>query len=337
MNNALTTKAPTRAAIIFALLAVYIVWGSTYLAIKFAVATLPPFLMAGVRFFIAGLALYIWARARGAARPTWAQWRSAAIIGAFLLFAGNGVVVWAEQQGVPSSFAALLLSMTPIWMTLINWVRPRGHRPTIITSVGLLLGFAGVAALIGPNIFHGLQGANMLAVFAIPLASLSWAIGSVYSRTAQVPASPLLGTGLEMIAGGLMITVLSFATGEPLHVAWQAITLSSVLAFVYLILFGSIIGFTAYVWLLRNTPLTLASTYAYVNPVVAVFLGWALAGEQLTPMTLVAAGIIVASVCLITTFQHAPPTTQPQPSPALTAPAESLDGMEGAVMEHSPR
>ncbi len=317
------TKPASRAAVLAALLAVYIIWGSTYLAIRFAVATLPPFLMAGVRFLIAGVLLYVFMRLRGAPRPTLAQWRAAAIIGACLLLAGNGFVAWAEGHGVPSSLTALLISLTPIWMALINWLRPQGHRPSVPVIIGLLLGFGGVALLISPQLTGGIHMASLAGFLIIPLASLCWSIGSIYSRTAAVPASPLMGTAIEMLLGGVLLSLAGVATGEVGAVHLAAITGSSLLALLYLIVFGSLVAFTAYVWLLRNTPLSIASTYAYVNPVVAVFLGWALGGEHLTPLTLVAAAIIIAAVVVITTFRRAEPAPVPaqeQPEqPALAA------------------
>lgn len=302
---------------IAALATVYVIWGSTYLAIRFAVATLPPFLMAGVRFAVAGLLLYIWTRSRGTPRPTWGNVRSAIIVGLLLLVAGNGLVVWAETV-VPSSLAALLISMTPIWMAVIMWVRPGGVRPSLPVAIGLGLGFVGVALLIGPGLLQG--GGNLLGLIVLPLAALSWALGSVYSRDANMPASPLMGTALEMLAGGVALLIIGVVAGEPARVNLHAFSAQSVLALIYLIIFGSLIAFSAYVWLLKTTNLALVSTYAYVNPVVAVFLGWAFASEQLTPMTLIAAAVIVAAVVIITTFR-----TTPKPVAAPKGEATSLD------------
>jgi drug/metabolite transporter (DMT)-like permease len=314
------TKPASRPAVLAALLTVYIIWGSTYLAIRFAVATLPPFLMAGVRFLIAGALLYAFMRVRGAPRPTRAQWRGAAIIGGCLLLGGNGLVVWAERQGVPSSLTALLISMTPIWMALLNWVRPRGSRPSVPVITGLLLGFGGVALLISPQLQGGMHGASVAGFLIIPLAALSWAIGSIYARTAAVPASPLMGTAIEMLLGGALLSVTGLATGEVGAIHPQAITGVSLLALLYLIIFGSLVAFTAYVWLLRNTPLAIAATYAYVNPVVAVFLGWALAGEQLTLLTLASAAVIIAAVVIITTFRQEAPAPAPPREESLAEP-----------------
>jgi drug/metabolite transporter (DMT)-like permease len=320
--------APTRVAVLAALLAVYIVWGSTYLGIQFAVAAFPPFAMSSIRFVIAGALLYGWARMRGAARPTAANWRAAAIIGTLLLLGGNGLVSLAEQQGVPSGLTALLVALSPIWMTLIDWLRPHGVRPTAIVVAGLLLGFGGVALLIAPAIFgHTLHSFNPLIMLIVPLSSLCWASGSVYARSASMPASPLLANGIEMLAGGVALGIVGLATGEWTQIHPAQITLSATLALVYLILIGSLVGFTAYIWLLRHTPLAIASTYAYVNPAVAVFLGWALVGERLTPLTLVAAAIIILSVCLITLFRPAPQATPVvAPLPATLEEAAAVNG-----------
>jgi drug/metabolite transporter (DMT)-like permease len=307
VTNTQTASQPTRAAVLLNLLAVYVIWGSTYLAIRFAVAAVPPFIVMGARFLVAGGLLYIWTRARGVARPTWRNWRASIIIGTLLLFGGNGMVAWSESRGVPSSLAALLVSMTPIWMALIDWLRPHGTRPSWGVMVGLLLGFGGVALLIAPNLANDLHGGQIgWGLVIVPLAALSWAFGSIYARKAPIPASSLMGTSLEMLGGGTVLLIAAGVTGEFGQVRPQEFTLSATTAWLYLIVFGSLIGYSAYTWLLKNTPLSVASTYAYVNPVVAVFLGWALASEPLTPLTLIAAAIIVGAVCIITTFRERP-------------------------------
>lgn len=299
---------PQRLQVWVALGLVYVIWGSTYLAIRYVVETVPPMLGMGMRFLLAGAILYTWTRLRGGARPTRANWRAAAIVGILLLLGGNGIVAWSEQL-VPSGLAALLVSTTPLWMALIDWLRPGGMRPSLAVGIGLALGFLGVLLLIGPDIFAGgatLSATGPLAIIsliAVPLASLSWASGSIYSRGAKMPASPALGTAMEMLAGGAAMLIVSFFAGEPARVHLQLITSRSVLGFLYLVVFGSLIAYSAYTWLLRTTPLSLTSTYAYVNPVVAVFLGWAFNGEHLTPLTMIAAAVIVAAVGVITTFR----------------------------------
>ncbi|MBW3625190.1 MAG: EamA family transporter [Armatimonadetes bacterium] len=294
---------------IFALVAVYLIWGSTYLAIRIAIETLPPFLMAGTRFLLAGAVLYAWTLARGAERPTANHWKAAAVIGAALLLGGNGLVVWAEQR-VPSSLTALLISITPLWMTLMDWARPGGVLPRRAVAAGLLLGFAGVAMLIGPSEMMGEGQVDPIGATALIFATISWAGGSLYSRFAKLPASPLLVTGMEMLAGGALLTLAGLLTMEVQRIEWAQVSMRSVSAYIYLTLIGSLVGFSAYVWLLKNTPLALASSYAYVNPVVAVILGWAVAGEPLTPRTLLAAGVIIMAVVLITTQRSQEPLNE---------------------------
>ncbi len=288
--------------VIVAFAAVYLIWGATYLFIRFAIETLPPFLMAGTRFLIAGGVLYGVAWLGGARRPTRAQWGAAAIVGGLMLLGGNGGVVWAEQS-VPSGLAALLVAMSPLWMAVLDWVRPGGVRPSKGVALGLGLGFAGVILLVGPAELIGGGRIDPVGAAVLILASLSWAAGSIYSRHGQRPASPLLGSGMQMLAGGTLMLLVGSAIGEWVGFDYRAVSLRSVASLGFLIAFGSLIGFTAYIWLLRVTTVARASTYAYVNPAVAVFLGWALAGEALTPRTLLAAGVIVAAVVVITTYQ----------------------------------
>lgn len=286
--------------VVAAFIAVYTIWGSTYLAIAVAITALPPFLMAGARFLLAGGLLYGWLRLRGAGRPTWRQWGSAFIIGGLLLVGGNGAVVFAEQV-LPSGLAALLVAMVPIYIALLDWLRPHGNRPSALGALGLLFGFAGVFLLIGPD---GMSGATYFPWVLIPLAgSLAWAAGSLYSRSAKLPAVPLMGTAIEMLAGGVLLAGLSAATGEFGRVNPNAFSLDALLAFGFLVIFGSIVAFSAYIWLLRTVSPARVSTYAYVNPVVALFLGWAFHGEPITARTLVAAVVILLAVAIITGAQ----------------------------------
>jgi drug/metabolite transporter (DMT)-like permease len=283
-----------------ALGAVYLIWGSTYLAIRFAIETIPPFLMAGARYLTAGVLLYGWSRLRGAPRPSLAQWRPAAIIGALLLLAGNGGVVWAEQR-VSSGLAALLISTEPLWIVLLVWQRDRGQRPGGRVIAGLLLGFIGLALLVRPGSSSG--GLDPLGVVALLIASLCWASGSIYSQRAKLPSSPLLSTSMQMLSGGGLLLLAGALTGEPARFALAEVSTRSLLSLAYLVVFGAIIAFTAYVWLLRSASAVLVSTYAYVNPVVAVLLGWAFAGEPLTRGTLIAAAVILTGVALISSAQ----------------------------------
>jgi drug/metabolite transporter (DMT)-like permease len=301
MPESLPATAPSRARVIGVYAVVYVVWGSTYLAINFAIATLPPFLMAGVRFLVAGLVLYLWMRARGAVRPSAAQWKVAAIIGAFLLLGGNGAVVWAEQF-VPSGITALLVATVPLWMALIGWLGPDRRRPTPRVNLGLFVGMIGIVVLIGPGALIGQGGdVDLVGSAVLILGALAWAAGSLYARRAATPPSPQLGTAMQMLSGGLLLLILGLATGEGRGLDAGAISATSASALLYLIVFGSLVGFSAYVWLLRVEPPTRVSTYAYVNPVVAVGLGWLFAGEALTAQTLLAAAIIVGAVVLIVT------------------------------------
>jgi drug/metabolite transporter (DMT)-like permease len=271
------------------------------LAIRFAIETLPPFLMAGARFVVAGGVLYGWARRRGAARPTRFHWRAATVVGGLMLLGGNGGVVWAEQR-VFSSLAALMIATVPLWMALLDWVRPGGVRPGNGVVVGLALGFAGVVLLATAGAGAGDHYLEPAGAIVLVLAALSWSIGSLYSRGARLPASPFLATAMEMLMGGALLLVVGLLTGEWTQLGMQ-VSFRSFLALGYLIVFGSIVAFTAYIWLLRVTTPARASTYAYVNPVVAVLLGWALGNEPLTPRTLLAAAVIIVAVVFITTYR----------------------------------
>lgn len=288
----------SRAQVLLGFAAVYIIWGSTYLGIRFAIETIPPFLMAGVRFLLAGLVLYGYQRMRGGVKPTPLQWRAAAIIGFGLVFIGNGAVVWAEQI-IPSGIAALVVAITPCWIVLIDWLWAKNERPTLRTATGLLLGFGGILLLIGPGL-DTTGSVNVLGVLAVTAGTLGWASGSIYSKHAALPEPQLLATGMEMLCGGAMLVVLSFAVGEPGTFHIGDVSARSWLAFFYLTIFGSLVAFSAYVWLLRVVRPALVSTYAYVNPLVAVALGWALAGEALSARMGLAAAVILAGVVLIT-------------------------------------
>jgi len=312
------SSSPSSAAIWAAMAAVYIVWGSTYLAIRFAVESMPPFLMAGVRFLIAGSVLYAFRRLRGDPPPTRLEWRSAAIVGFFLLVGGNGSVVWAEQR-VPSGIAALLVGSAPLWMVLLDSLRPGGRRPGGWAILGVVLGFAGIAILVGPAQLIGIEGSvDLLGAGALTLAAFSWAVGSLYNRGAQLPDSPLLGTGMEMLMGGLGLTLLGTLTGEWSRLDLAAIAPRSWWGLAYLVVFGSWVGFAAYIWLLRVAPTTLVSTYAYVNPLVAIVVGNWLAAEPITLRVLIAAAIIVGSVAVITLTQPATSRKKVVKAPALS-------------------
>jgi drug/metabolite transporter (DMT)-like permease len=289
----------SRAQIIAAFASIYIIWGSTYLAIRYAIETIPPFIMGGTRFLVSGVLLYIWARNRGAPRPAKLHWRNAVIAGGFLLLGGNGAVVWAEQF-VPSGLTALLVSILPFWLVIIEWVRPPRKRPSCAVLIGLGLGFIGIIVLVGPGNMGGHGDVRPLGALVLILGSLSWAIGSFWSRDAELPKSGLLTTGMEMLGGGALLIIVGVLSGELSHFVVHVSRVST-LGLVYLITFGSLLGFTSYIWLLDKVSPAHLGTYAYVNPIVAVMLGWAIAGETLSIRTAIAAAIVICAVALITT------------------------------------
>jgi len=263
--------------------------------------------MGGLRFLVSGAVLYAWARYRGAGRPTGIHWRNAIVAGAFLLLGGNGAVVWAEQF-VPSGLTALLVSILPFWLVIIEWVRPPRQRPHGAVLVGLILGFIGIVVLVGPGNIGGHGDVRPIGAVVLILGSLSWAIGSFYSRDAELPQSGLLTTGMEMLGGGALLLIVSALTGELSHFDIHLVSGESAVGLAYLITFGSLLGFTSYIWLLDKVSPARLGTYAYVNPIVAVVLGWAIAGERLSLRTAVAAAIVICAVALITTARS---TTTP--------------------------
>ncbi len=292
---------PARWLVLSAFAIVYLVWGSTYLAIRFAIENLPPFLMASSRFLVAGAVLYAFARRfGGAAAPTRAEWRSTAIVGVLLLVFGNGLVVWAELS-VASGVAALIVGVVPCCMVLVDWLRPNGTRPGARVVMGLVLGLLGLFVLVGPDALMGGGRPDGLGFAALVLASFAWAVGSIYSRHTPMPRSPVLATGMEMLVASAGLALLAIVRGELApSVGILPLSLLSIVGWLYLIVFGSIVAFTAYVWLLRVSTPARVSTYAYVNPIVAVLLGFAIAGEPLTTRMIIAATVIVSGVVLIT-------------------------------------
>ncbi len=300
-----------------ALFSVYLIWGSTYLGIRIAIETVPPFLMAASRFLVAGGLLYLWRRGRGDPAPTAAEWRSAAVVGLCLMAVGNGAVVWAEQR-VPSGLTALLIGMTPLWFMVLDWVKPLdrlrgrsgGARPARRGLLGLAIGLIGMAVLVGPSSLGG-SSVDPLGAAAVLVGTLFWAGGSLYSRTARLPKSPLLGTSMEMLTGAGALLVMSLLFGDWGRLNLAAISARSLTSLLYLTFVGSLVAFSAYIWLLRVAPTSLVATYAYVNPVVALLLGNLIAAEPITPRALLAAVIILSGVVLITTA----PASQMQPAP----------------------
>ena len=290
----------TRAGLIAGFGSLYFFWGSTYLFIRFAVETLPPIGMAGVRFAFAGAVLYLWTRWRGAQAPTALQWRSSVIVGA-LLMCSNACVAFAERR-ISSGVASLLVGMTPVWMVLFDWLHGSGERPRPGVVLGLVAGVVGVAVLLGPGLIGGGGGVDPVGAAIVLGGTISWSFGSIYSRHSPRPESALMGSAMHMLCGGLVLLVVSLLTGQFNGFTLAQVSGRSWVGFVYLIIFGSLVGFSSFVYLLRVTTPARVSTYAYVNPVVAVLLGWLFAGEEIGIRVGIAAAIIVGAVAAITTF-----------------------------------
>ncbi len=300
-----------------ALVALYIVWGSTYLAIRFAVETIPPFMHAALRFLISGAILYAWRRRAGDPAPTGGNWRATAIVGTALLLGGNGLVAWAEKS-VPSGIAALMISTSPFWLVLFESMRAGGSKPNWQAILGLVVGFGGVFLLIGPAEITGGQGSfDTFGIILLLLAPLFWSLGSIYARGADMPKSTLLSTGMQMLTGAAALFIVSALKGEFSGFNLGDVSPASWWGLAYLITFGSLIGFVAYGWLLHNAPISLMSTYAYVNPVVAVILGWLLANEELNARIAIASAIIIGSVVLINSARQFKLKVKMEPAQAI--------------------
>lgn len=279
---------------------IYVVWGSTYLAIKWGVQTIPPFALGAVRFLVAGGALYLFTRWRGAAAPTRREWRDSAIVGALLLFVGNGAVSWASQR-VSSGIASVLVATVPLWLVLCEAYQ--GKRPRLMQLAGVVIGLVGVGLLVLPSSRAAAAGrtaaVDPIGAAALTLGSLSWTIGSLYSRSSQQAKPAALAISMQMLTGGVLLSLLALATGDWARLHPETVTLLSASSLLYLIIFGSLIGFSTYMWLLKVASPAAVGTYAYVNPLVAVLLGVALGGERLPPTAFVAMGVIVGGVALV--------------------------------------
>ncbi len=298
MPEAPSNPPPPRLGLYAAFTAVYLIWGSTYLAIHYAIQTLPPFLMAGARFFLSGLILALALLARGAPRPSRADWRGAAVVGVLLLAGGNGSVVWAQQR-VPSGITAMLIATTPFWMIFLDRLSGGLRRISPLSALAALVGFAGVFVLLFPKGFGGMGAVPLVPALAILGAAFWWALGSTLSRFLRMPASPWWSTALQMLCGGAFLLVFGTLRGEWAGFEPARISAGSAAAWLYLIFFGSIVGYSAYLWILRHSTPTRVSTYAFVNPIVALLLGWAVAGEALGPRTILAAALILPSVVVL--------------------------------------
>lgn len=322
-------KTPTKTALIAGFAAIYLIWGSTYLGIRIAVETMPPFLMAGARFLVAGSILAAWIAFTGGFHATRRQWFDNTIIGGLLLLGGNGLVSWAEQK-VPSGIATLIISVSPLFIVLLDWLvllvgkdTTRGSRPTPAIFAGIALGFVGLALLVGPDLREGAGQLDPWRVGGLVLACLSWGLGSIYTRYARNQAAPFTGAAIQQLTGAVWLFVVSFALREPAHFDFAAMSGRSLLAWAYLVVAGSLVGFTTFIWLMKHSTPAKVSTYAYVNPVVAVFLGWLVLHESVSPRIFVAAGIIIAGVAIITVARSRKAAV-PSRSAVIVAPAEPV-------------
>jgi len=294
--------------VLVAFAAVYLVWGSTYLGIQIGIESFPPLLLAGFRHLLAGLILYPLLRWKTGIRPTARHWKTAIVTGFLLLFVGNGGVSWAEQT-VPSGVAALLVATVSLWLVILDWLRPGGIRPVFRVVVGILMGFSGLVLLVGPAHLGGSGRVDPGGAGILVIASLGWAIGSLYSKHGSMPSSPMLSVAMQGLAGGVVLILVGLFTGEFHGFHFAAITVRSWLALSYLIVFGSGIGFTAYIYILQKSTAARVGTYAFVNPVVALFLGWLFAGETISLRTVLAAGVILTAVILVITAPHPVPAS----------------------------
>jgi drug/metabolite transporter (DMT)-like permease len=297
--------APKKSRVIIAFAALYLIWGSTFLGIRFAIETIPPFLMAGARFVLAGAIMYAIGWWQGISKSSWANWRTSLIIGACLLLAGNGGVTISEQY-IDSGLAALIVAIVPIYIVLLAWGTGMAARPIPFVWLGLVGGFIGVGILLGPALRFSSNGGRHPAVgmSILLISSFVWSVGSLYSRTAKHAASPFLTAAQQMICGGLLLLLAGAATGELRRLHPGSISILSLASFAYLVIIGAVVGYTAYIWLLRHCDPAKVATYAYVNPIVAVLLGTAFAGETLNMRTIIAASLIIGSVAVVITAQQ---------------------------------
>ncbi|HMU61773.1 MAG TPA: EamA family transporter [Gemmatimonadales bacterium] len=300
------TERPSTARLVLAWAAVYLIWGSTYLGIRFAIESIPPLLMAGSRHLLAGLLLFAWSRLwQRVPNPGRQDWTRAAGLGLLMLVTANGATTWAEQL-VPSGLTALIVCTSALWLVLLNWLWLGAVRPGARTVVGLIAGFGGVALLVVPGNFAGSEHVSLLGALVLTGAALSWSVGSIYAIKLPRPRFPTLFVSQQMIVAGAVLLVVAALTGELHGFAPSAISSTSAVAYLYLAVFGSLISYSAYFWLIRHTTPDRLATISYVNPLVAVILGWALAGESLSLRILLAAAVILCAVGLITSTRMQP-------------------------------
>lgn len=290
---------PARASILLAFAALYLIWGSTYLGIRVAVETMPPFLMAGMRFAVAGVLLFGYLIARGSPWPTATQWKYQVIAGLFLLLGGNAVVSWSELR-TPSGITCLILGASPVFLVLLDWGRPGGKRPTAVLVTGVVVGLIGVALLVGPGAIPVGARPPLIDVLAIILSSLSWWIGSLYIKHTKSGTSLIMASAMQMLSASVSMLLVGLVLGEGKGLHLSGISTLSWAAFAYLIVAGSLVAFPVYVWLLEHSTPAKVSTYAYVNPVVALVLGWAILGEPMNLRMALATVIIIGAVAIIT-------------------------------------
>lgn len=296
--------------------AVYLIWGSTFYFIRIGLQSFPPFVLSATRHTTMGLLFYPVARFVTKEKPTRAQWGTAILTGLLLLMCGNGAVSWSETR-VPSGITALLVATVSLWMVILDWLRPGGARPSPRILFGLVFGFLGIAFLVGPAHLGSSERVNPVGAVVLVLGSLAWAAGSIYSRHHPLPHSAQLAVGMQSLAGGAGLWTLAILSGQIHHYHPAQVSLRSWLAVLYLVVFGSAIGFSAYVYILRHSTASRVATYAFVNPVVALFLGWSLGGETLGLRTLLASVTILAAVLLVITAPHkAPAPAEENPVPA---------------------
>jgi drug/metabolite transporter (DMT)-like permease len=305
--------------LVLSFLTVYFLWGGTFFAMRIGVESFPPLILAGMRHLSVGLVLYPLLRWKTGIRPTAEQWKTTAITGILLLCVGNGGVCWAEQT-VPSGIAALLVATVTLWMVIVDWLRPGGHRPSSRILFGIVMGFAGMVILVGPARL-GLSGrVDPIGAGVLIVASLAWACGSLYSKHGALPSSPILGVAMQGLCGGAALWITAALNGEVSYFHPAAAPLRAWMAIGYLFVFGSCIGFTAYLYILKNSTAARVGTYAFVNPIVALIVGWVLGGEVMSTRTLLAAAVILTAVVLVITAPHRKPR---EALDALPAPGEA--------------